>query len=293
MIIFMGLISLVVIGILLWPLLRSKAHAPEISPLDAAIDEYRTRLADLDRDIAKGGIAREDAEEARAEIGRHLLRERRHLEGAQAGDPFADESRPGKARGLKMAAIILIVLIPMGAGILYWRMGNPGYEDHPFAGRSQRADQATINGIANADGTNTDRAGQNVSETSNEAISEQLTDEQRRARLLSFIADLETRLKDTPADSQGWVLLARSYEALGRVEKAEGAWRGLLNVDPDNADALWFLGVYAARAKNTQEAKLFWTRLLSQYDPSSDEFSLVTKALATLSSTENDVPLEE
>ncbi|TDI59561.1 MAG: c-type cytochrome biogenesis protein CcmI [Alphaproteobacteria bacterium] len=98
-----GLAALV-IGTLLWAVVRSSAPASEISPTD-------TRFLEDQLDAA------EDAE-SRAEIGRRLLA------AARITAPVTYTTMGGGARRALIVAIVL--LVPLTAALLYGLLGKPG-----------------------------------------------------------------------------------------------------------------------------------------------------------------------
>lgn len=53
-----------------------------------------------------------------------------------------------------------------------------------------------------------------------------------------MVARLAQRLKDRPQDAQGWAMLARSYLVLGRLEEAQAASARVLELRPDDPQAL-------------------------------------------------------
>lgn len=53
-----------------------------------------------------------------------------------------------------------------------------------------------------------------------------------------LVAALEKKMQDRPDDVQGWMLLARSYAATGKTEKALKAYERLAKLAPDDASVL-------------------------------------------------------
>jgi len=118
------------------------------------------------------------------------------------------------------------------------------------------------------------------------------------------VAQLEAELQRNPGRADGWQLLARSYEMLGRRVEARDAYARALALDPDNPDLLvqaaqsrlfadpdkkldaeavamlrrslelqpqqqrarWFLGVWQRQEGRAAEAAETWEPLLSQVD---------------------------
>jgi cytochrome c-type biogenesis protein CcmH/NrfG len=63
----------------------------------------------------------------------------------------------------------------------------------------------------------------------------------RAAPVASLVAGLERRLREHPGDAGGWLLLARSYEHLGRLDEARAAYRQAVVLgagDPELATSL-------------------------------------------------------
>jgi len=130
-----------------------------------------------------------------------------------------------------------------------------------------------------------------------------MTPEQRMQMIRGMVAGLEARLKEKPDDLAGWQRLGRSYQVLGDREKSAWAYgkaaalapkdrkvvtdyaaarlrlqkpgtkldaetvavlQRLLALDENHALALFYLGVAAADAGRTLEARLYWEKLLKR-----------------------------
>jgi cytochrome c-type biogenesis protein CcmH len=113
------------VAAVLWPL--AQRAAPLAAPaIDA--DFYRAQLDEIARDAARGLIAPDEAEAARAEAARRLLR--------AAGDaaPQIAQDEPALRRR-RAASAIAISTIPLVAVMLYGALGRPALPDRPLAGR--------------------------------------------------------------------------------------------------------------------------------------------------------------
>jgi len=159
---------------------------------------YRDQLAEVERDLARGVLAAEHAEAARAEIARRILA----LKPAEAETGPTGQARRLKARGtLSRAALTAaILLLPVAAGLLYWRLGSPALPDQPFADRS-----AAATSLVHLD--------------MNEAL-----------------ARLGAHLKEHPDDLTGWRLLARAELGLGHYTEAAEAYRHAADLSGHRAD---------------------------------------------------------
>ncbi len=124
--ILLALLTAIVAAALLYPLSRRpEALAPENA---GEIAVYRDQMKELDRDRAGGLISAEEAEYARAEIGRRLL-----AAAAKSGEGAGDASKPSIVRKL---AIGVVTVVPPAIGLcLYIMLGSPGLPDQPLQAR--------------------------------------------------------------------------------------------------------------------------------------------------------------
>lgn len=118
-----AILTFVVAFLLLAPLWRSRGTGATSSRGEAAV--YRDQLRELDRDRIAGTISAEDADYARAEIGRRLI--------AASKSSEAGQTATGERRIASQAFICLsLPLIALG---VYLVTGTPGLEDQPLAAR--------------------------------------------------------------------------------------------------------------------------------------------------------------
>lgn len=278
MVFVMGLISLLVTAGLMAAYGRRARTVVVRDPLADAMAEYERRLADTDKDVARGTLTAAEADVAKAEIGRQLLSQKKVLEKTD-GEAVPSGQTLAQNRGVIDAIVLLtIAVLPAVAGVLYWQLGSPGFADQPLA---QRVTPANPQTQAAASGSNADLAPLTPTQSSSDR------DEQLRV----FVTELEAQLRVTPGDLDALALLARSQEALGNPEKAAQAWRALLAREADNRDGLWFLGLNALARGDVAEARASWTTLRTQYDPGTQDYDLLTQALATLDAPA-DAPLD-
>jgi len=88
---------------------------------------YRDQLDEIDRDLDRGVVADADADAARTEIARRLIK------AAGANEPVTS----GRPAELRVATIIGVGAIPLAAVALYLAIGAPGASDAPLAAREQ------------------------------------------------------------------------------------------------------------------------------------------------------------
>ena len=105
------------------PLLREAVSSGDVSEADAAV--YKDQLAEIENDKARGVLSDDDAEAARAEVARRLLRV---AEPAPRIASAADISR-AKIGMVYSAAMVAIPLVSLG---LYLYLGAPGMPGQPL-----------------------------------------------------------------------------------------------------------------------------------------------------------------
>ena len=138
-----------------------------------------------------------------------------------------------------------------------------------------------------------------------------------QAQIEQMVAALAARLKQHPEDIKGWIMLARSYKALGRYDDAARAFAHIgdamdsdpellseyadllavraggkldgkpmelvnkaLALDPNNTMALALAGTAAFGKKNYAEAVKYWERLQKILPPDSDDAKSIAAAVA-------------
>ena len=189
------------------------------------------------------------------------------------------------------AAAALLFLIPTAAVVLYARLGNPGA------------------GAAAVDTAPDDHNAHNISD----------------AQIVAMVDGLAERLKSRPDDAQGWVLLARSYQALGRFPDAADAYahadalipdnaalladyadvlamaqgrklagkpaalaQRALAIDPIHRKALALAATAALEARDLDGALEYWRRLLAQFPQASDDAKQIIAIIAEVESAKRE-----
>lgn len=195
-----------------------RARPPATPRAAYDLEIYRDQLAEVERDQARGLIEPEEAKAARLEIARRALAADAAAK-SEAPPPSSEKPSPEKPRRrASLTAIAAAGAAPLLAFALYLAMGSPGLPSHPFMAAHIET------GEQNAE----------------------------------LVAKLEAKLKEHPEDPQGWMLLARSYEALGRANDAVTAWREAVKRSPNPAEFASAFGealVQAADGVVTPEAE--------------------------------------
>ncbi|WP_430523307.1 c-type cytochrome biogenesis protein CcmI [Rhizobium binxianense] len=121
--ILVAVLTAVVAAILLYPLLRGAKVAENIRAGEAAV--YRDQLRELDRDLNGGLITLEEADYARAEIGRRLI--------AVSGDEPTKTPKPARHHRFTEAFVLLV--LPVLGLCLYLTTGRPDLPSQPLQAR--------------------------------------------------------------------------------------------------------------------------------------------------------------
>jgi len=116
----------------LWPLSRRPGAA---SADDADTVFYRDQIAEIERDLGRGLLSPTEAEAARAEAGRRLLR------AGGAGDGHAAAESEPALRRRRAVSTLALSTIPLVALAVYGAYGSPALPSQPLASR-QGADPA-------------------------------------------------------------------------------------------------------------------------------------------------------
>jgi cytochrome c-type biogenesis protein CcmH len=263
----------VALAFVLPPLLERPGHdEDQQGTKEANIDVYRDQLSELSADLRNGIISPNQFQQDRDGI------ERRLLEDVSALDkPYSKKSKPAITGRAPVYAIALG--IPIVAVALYFRVGNPSSALSPSATAPV---QAPIAG--SQDGG-------------------QMT----RQRMEANVQGLAKRLEQNPGDTQGWIMLGRSYTTLEKYTEASNAYakatalksddaelwadyafamamangqrlqgsplelvNKALKLDPENAKALDLAGTAEFQAGNYRKAIDNWQKLLDKAPPDSE-----------------------
>ncbi|MYM54232.1 c-type cytochrome biogenesis protein CcmI [Thalassovita mangrovi] len=273
-------IALIVSGILAYALMRGRSGGEPPAAYDLRV--YRDQLKEVDRDLARGVIGAEDADRTRAEISRRILAADAQLQkgGETGGQP------QGLGRVLGVAAVLGLV---GGSLLIYLDLGAPGYGDLGLKTRIKMAEKAreTRPSQAEVEKTIPPRAPMN----------------EPTPQFLDLMEKLRAAVKTRPDDLQGHKLLARNEALLGNFRaayeaqqayidilgdkaqasdyadladlmvlgaggyvspEAEMALRQVLERDPRNGVALYYIGLMYAQVGRPDAGFQIWNRLLRE-----------------------------
>lgn len=206
-----GLIFALVAGVLALAALRARQGA---SQTDSHMQIYRDQLAEVERDAERGTLDAESAERLRLEVSRRLLDADRQRKKNYAAK--STNSRPILAWGI-------VVVLLLGSGLIYNRLGAPNYPDLPLSARLAAAEEAHANRPSQAD-------------AEAQAPSQSIEDQADPSHL-ELMQKLRTVMETRPDDLQGHILLAQNEAILGNFAAAQQAQGAVLRLMGDTVAA--------------------------------------------------------
>lgn len=268
--IFAGL-TLATLGLLLWPLLRQRTDGLARRDYDLAV--YRAQLAEIDAEASAGKIGAAEADSARLEVKRRMLR---------LGD--ATEAATGASRGTTILIVAVAVLVPAVTALVYGRLGSPALPDQPLAARFQPGpeDQQIVAMI--------ERLKQRLAEQPNDARGWLLLG--RTSLALDRYAEAITALRRvvalTPDDPAGWASFgeALTLSLGGEVSpEAQAAFERALALDPNQPAPQYYLGLAAYQDGRPEDAYRIWSTLLAASQPDAAFYEMLRDRVTTLAQT--------
>lgn len=235
--------------------LLKRGEAVQIEGNELALGVLREQRSELEADLAAGRIDAMAHAQGMAELAQRLVAEE-----ATVVPPLARQPR-------RAWAVALVLLMPLLAGGLYLKLGNPAALDP-----------------ANTQAEHSVTPGQ----------------------IEEMVARLAAKVKANPEDLEGVQMLARSYMVLGRFQEAAQTYAALaakqpsasvyadwadalgsaegnklagepekliakaLQLDANNVKALALAGTVAFDRKDYRAALVHWERMAAQVDPQSE-----------------------
>jgi cytochrome c-type biogenesis protein CcmH len=152
------------------------------------------------------------------------------------------------------------------------------------------------------------------------AAAAEMPPDEQAVQIETMVARLESRLAEEPGDAEGWKRLGRVKQVLGNLAASRAAYEKavellpedlealknlagvideaaggevlpddavalyarVLEIDPNAAEALWFLGLDAAQNDRKEEAKAYWRRLLARMPFGSEGYDMLSEQIDAL-----------
>jgi cytochrome c-type biogenesis protein CcmH len=303
------------LAFVLVPLLGSRN--PDRHPLRKALTDdtsnvaiFRAQKAEIEEDFAGALISADERDHALAELSMRVASE---VKGDAASIDRASAAHSVISRTVWIFATLAVVAIPLSAVLLYATLGSPQL----ISGVASVANAANAPNAANAKGASpgTPPAAGTSPEVSDKQI-------------LAMVDSLAEKMQQNPGDPKGWILLARSQNALGRYPDAaksyeraaallpndaqvladyadvaamnqEGRFDGkpltlikqALQADPNNMKALALAGTAEMRLGNKAQSLKHWQKLRTLVAKDSDDAREVDSIIAEVKGASEGKPL--
>ncbi len=271
-----GVISLCVLGLVLFPLFRrrSEASVPGRGNYDIAI--YRDQLKEVEKDLERNLLNQDQAEAARTEIKRRML---------DASPQDADTSSPTVSSPFQRRALIaaIVVLLPLGAFSLYFYLGVPGLPSVPFAERHVPTKEPVI---SDRDRKLLDNLTAHMKKTPDNINGWLLLGRSYSSLGLNAkaVGAYEQALKLAPdrvdiGSNYGEALVLAADRVV--TFKAEQVFTGVLKAAPRDFRARYYLGLAKAQRGDVGSAVQDWVDLLAVAPKDAPWRASVEKVIAT------------
>jgi len=274
--IWFAAVALLIVAVTVWYVARPLARPaiPDSSEHRDQLQQLRERLLvqlnELDVEEGDRNIDADVVSDERRRLEAELARTLRELETLEGGNSKKKKAKSESRRGWAIGLVALGVVLPLTSAGLY-ALGQRNTLAYLF----------------------------NPVTSTNASLPPQA---------LEMVARLEKRLQEQPDDAAGWLRLGRAYGVMGRLEAAEAAYARayklmpdnpevvaeyasflynidpqntggpvfslfskLLKLDPQNQDAMWFLGLAAFQKGDYQQALGFWEPLQKALPVGSNE----------------------
>jgi cytochrome c-type biogenesis protein CcmH len=259
----------------LWPFLRRTPHALA-NPAAHDLEVYRDQLSEIERDAAAGLVGPAEAEEARAEIGRRILRAAAEQDGASA----ARSDRLGKS--IVTAAVLTVPLLGWG---VYAVLGSPGRPDQRLESRlAKNPAESSIDELVA-------RAEQHLRENPEDGrgwdVLAPIYLRMRRGEDAAIAFRNAIRLNGPSVVREAGLGEALTSAAGGMVTaEAQDAFERALAIEPDDARSRFFLALGLAQEGKTAEARDMWRQMADRLPQDSPWRGAAEQAVARAGQTE-------
>ena len=230
-----AVLTLATVAVLLAPILRRRAPVATTGvSYDVAV--YRDQLAEVERDVARGLLTKEEAAAARLEVSRRMLAV------TETGANSCADSLVWR----RVAAVIVMLVVPLGAWGLYGYLGSPNLPAKPYAERQNDPDM----------------------------------------RMAAEAAIYQKIIDQTGGDATTWSALGENLTIMqnGLVgAEARQAFVEALRRNPHDSRAQFYLGMAAAQKPDVRRAVAIWRDLEARSAPDAPWVPMVQKHIAALS----------
>jgi cytochrome c-type biogenesis protein CcmH len=256
------------------PLLRKTAdNGP--ARVDYDITVYRNQLTEIDQDIERGILTKDQAAAARTEIHRRMLA------AEDAETKIAPRHTTTRRSQLAMAGFIAFA-VTVASMLLYAFLGTPELPSHPTASR-------TTTEIAAAKA-----ATQLAAEAEKHPSAETY---KKLATIYSMMHDFEKAMdawrhtiKLTPKDAEAWAQMGETIVMASDgavVPQAMQAFIHALELDPHDPRSQFYLGLAETQIGNIKKAVAIWRRLEKQSKSDADYLPMLKEHIESFAKEGN------
>ncbi|MDA5555531.1 c-type cytochrome biogenesis protein CcmI [Shimia sp. MMG029] len=192
-----------------------KRRENEEHPAAYDLRVYRDQLKEVDRDLARGVLAEDDAERMRTEIARRILAADAQMQKHDA------EAQTSTGSTKAFAALLVAAVIGASFGLYLW-LGVPGHPDMPLQVRFETLSEQMKARPSQAD--------IEAEQTPTPAL-------EPDPEFAELMEKLRKAVADNPDDLRGQSLLARNESSLGNHKAAYAAQAQVLALKGDAATA--------------------------------------------------------
>jgi cytochrome c-type biogenesis protein CcmH len=215
----------VALAFVLLPLLRPSrpthnSVSRSVSHDVSNVNIFRAQKNEIESDFAQSLITADERDQALNELTMRVASE------VKADTVSVSTDASNASRGAWLVAIFAAVGFPLAAVLVYATLGTP---------------QAVTGAVATA-------AAPAKAQPNGEGAEPPMSDKQ----ILAMVDSLAQKMEKNPSDAKGWILLARSQNALGRFVEADKSYARAIALQPNDAQ---LLADYADAAVMAQEGK--------------------------------------
>jgi cytochrome c-type biogenesis protein CcmH len=262
----------------LWPLSRHYAVGRQANP-DTQF--YREQIAEIERDLARGVLLPSEAEAAKAEAGRRLLR----ATGMQAEEAFAAVGEPALRRR-RAASTLALSIIPLLALATYEIYGSPQLLSEPPGARMQPQQAGNINLLDAVDEIEAHLAKNPQDGRGWEVIAPVYL---RMGRIEDAVKAYESAIRYQAPDAVRFAnygeVLVLAKDGLISAE-AQAAFEQAVRLDPRAPKAQFYLARAAVQDGQTDKAKNLLQELLATSPADAPWVDAVRQELAALGASQ-------
>jgi cytochrome c-type biogenesis protein CcmH len=268
--VILALMTIVALGAVVWPLLRSRGMAAAGS--DLAV--YRDQLEEIERDRSERRIEPDEADAARVEVSRRLL--------AAANAANATPEGTGASGRRRFAAVAAVgVVIPLIAVALYGVLGSPELPGQLLASRAPNSEEALERSPI---GQLLARVEAHLAENPNDGRGWEVVapvymkleryDDAAKARRQAILLLGETPARDVDL---GEAITAAANGVIS--DEAKVAFDRAIKLDAENYKAQFYVGLAAEQDGNDEEASRIWRGLIAKAPADAPWLVVVHQAL--------------